>query len=115
MAEPLVIAGLAIAHFFIGLLGSAVVVFASYVGLKGYEELPKKVYTPRLLIIYVLIGGGLAVVLQSLTLDSYLPIQALTIGATWPSLILSYSVPKETERITDEQNSKADNFRALLS
>ncbi len=115
MAEPLVILGLAAAHFAIGLLGSAIVIFASYVGLKGYKELPGKVYTPRLLTIYILIGGGLAVVLQSLTSEAYLPIQALTIGATWPSLILTYTVPKEAEKITDEQNSEADKFRALLT
>jgi len=60
-------------HFGIGVLGSGIVVFTSYVGLKGYERLPEKIYTGRLLVAYTLFGGAIVAVLQNLTPDSYLP------------------------------------------
>jgi len=102
------------AHFVIGALGSGAVVFASYAGLKGYEQLPKKIYTTKLLVAYISIGGALAVVLQSLTPEMYLPIQALTVGAAWPSALLTMAVPREAERIVAEENRKAKEFRAEL-
>jgi len=52
------------------------------------------------MIVYILIRGALPAIFQSLTPEMYLPIQALTVGVTWPSVLLSVTLPKDVEKIT---------------
>jgi hypothetical protein len=70
----------------VGALGASAILFASYIGLSEYKRLPKKLFSWVNLIIYILIGGLLALILQSIT-ESWTPIQALAIGAGWPAII----------------------------
>ena len=105
---------LVVLSYLIGVFGAITVVSATYLGLKDFEELPKKVYTPVSLIMYLSIGGILAAILQSLQPVSYSPIQAFTIGATWPAVVQGLITPMKAKAITTGQEKDADEFLISL-
>ena len=90
----------------IGIIGAGAVVFASYLGLSGYDKLTEKLYTKRNLAIYLIIGGLIAGISQ-LTVDSFAPLQALAIGGGWPAVLTgtigTHTLAKEARTSADEQ------------
>ena len=90
----------------IGIVGAGAVVFASYLGLSGYPELSKKLYSKRNLVIYLVIGGLIASISQW-TVESFAPLQALAIGGGWPAIltgtIASRAVADKAKNYADEQ------------
>lgn len=88
--------------FVIGCVASGAILFGSYVGLKDYQKLPKRIYTRRMAFIYLLFGGLFSVILQ-LVQDAFVPLQALAIGAGWPAVLLGYATSQSAKQIADDQ------------
>jgi hypothetical protein len=88
--------------FAIGVISSAAVLFGSYVGLKDYEKLPKRLFTLRNIAFYVLFGGSFSLIFQ-LVQPSFAPLQALAIGAAWPAILVGYATSQSARQIADEQ------------
>ena len=90
----------------IGVVGAGAVVFASYLGLSGYPELSKKLYSARNLMIYLIIGGLIAGISQW-TVESFAPIQALAVGGGWPAFLAgtigSRTIAEKAKNHADEQ------------
>lgn len=102
-------------HFVIGLFGAGAMLFISYLGLKDFQQLPKKIFTRTLTILYVLIGGAIAGIFSSLQPTIYAPIQALTIGAAWPALMHELTLSSRVKEIASEQEDKAKAFLIKLA
>jgi len=100
--------------YLIGIFGSITVVSATFFGLKDFQNLPKKVYTPFNLLIYLVIGGILAIILQSLQPLSYSPIQAFVVGATWPAVVQGMITPAKAREIAMQDVEKFINEMRLL-
>jgi hypothetical protein len=89
--------------FAIGAIGSGVILFGSYVGLKSFEELPKKLFNPRNSIIYILLGGAIALILQLAFTQSFAPLYSLAVGVGWPALVIGLSTSQNAQQIVDAQ------------
>src|SRR3990172_11743511 len=92
-----------IAVFVIGLVGSGGILFGSFIGLKSYEDFPKKIFTTKNSIIYVLFGGAFAVILQISFPVAFAPLYSLAVGAGWPALVIGLSTSQVTQKIADDK------------
>ena len=92
-----------LASFVIGLVTSGAIVFGAYIGLQNFQTLPQKLFKLRNLIIYVLFGGFFAFMFQLADTSAFAPLQALAIGATWPSVLLSLTTSNSIRDIGDAQ------------
>ena len=105
MATPLEYLGI----FLIGCISSGGVLFGSYVGLKDYQKLPKRIFTALNIFIYLFFGGAFSVVLQ-LVQESFAPLQALAVGAGWPALLIGYATSQSAKQIADDQFKKIKDY-----
>ena len=87
--------------FAIGTVGSAVVLFGSYIGLKSYEELPKRLFTKWNSAAYIVFGGAIALILQLAFPESFAPLYSLAVGAGWPALVIGLSTSQNAQQIAD--------------
>ena len=96
--------------FAIGVTGSGGMLFGSYIGLKSYEELPKKLFTKWNSIAYVLLGGAFAFILQLAFPESFAPLYSLAVGAGWPALIIGLSTSQNAQQIADAKIKEMEDL-----
>jgi hypothetical protein len=94
--------------FLIGCVGSGGILFGSYIGLKNYEELPKRLFKLELSIAYVLFGGAFAAILQLAFPDSFAPLYSLAVGAGWPAFVIGMATSQNAQQIANAQNKKIE-------
>lgn len=92
-----------LAVFAIGVTGSGVTLFGSYIGLQNFETLPKKLFTTLNSVIYLLFGGAIAFVLQLAFPTTFAPLYSLAVGVGWPALIIGLSTSQNASQITQKQ------------
>ncbi len=100
--------------FLLGVFGAGVVLFASRMGLSGYSELPKRIFTLRNVVLYLYIGGGVAVVFWLPTTSLFLPIYAAGIGAAWPAAIQGLMAAALAKDISDTERQRIAGDNKLL-
>ncbi len=100
-----------IGTFLIGLLGAGVLVFAARMGLKGYERLPEKIYTARNIVLFILIGGLLAIIVWLQTPTLFTPLYSFGIGAAWPAAVQGFMIASLAKTAGDDQT---EEFKKLL-
>lgn len=97
--------------FVIGLVTSGALLFGSYVGLKDFQELPKRLFKKQWVILFVLFGGFFAYIFQIAQPNVFLPFQAIALGATWPAIIIGIQAPQISR---DEANKQSEAIRREL-
>ena len=92
-----------LASFVIGLVTSGAIIFGTYIGLQNFQTLPAKLFKRQNVAIYVIFGGFFAFMFQLADTSAFAPLQALAIGATWPSVLLSMTTSNSIRDIGDAQ------------
>ena len=99
------------ATFLIGSFGAGASVFLGKVGLKGFTELPKLVFTNAYTAMYILIGGGIAVLFWLTAPLTFAPLYSAGIGAAWPAAIAGLVSVNQSRKVADDQ---VDEIKKLL-
>lgn len=72
-------------------------------GLKDYEQLPKRLFKTRNVMFYIGFGGFFAFVFQLAQDSAFVPLQAVAIGATWPAVLIGFTASQAVRDIGDAQ------------
>lgn len=92
-----------LAVFAIGITGSGIMLFGSYIGLKSFEELPKRLFTLKNSFVYILFGGAISLILQLAFPQTFAPLYSLAVGVGWPALVIGLSTSQNAQQLVDAQ------------
>ncbi len=89
--------------FLTGIFGAGALLFATMIGLSGYEQLSERLFTRRNSILFILFGGGVAVLFWVQTPTVYTPLYSAGIGAAWPAVLQGLMASSKAKAIADDE------------